>query len=528
MKHNFIKEVSNKLKPEYKFRYSICTIVTRLGEYEEMVESFLHGGFNQAICEYLFLDNSAGNVADAFKAYNLFLQTAQGEYIIICHQDIELLTDGIQQLDERIEELNFLDPSWAALGNAGVLNSNYTAMHITYPAPDGERRVGKLPAKVVSLDENFILVKNSANLCVSHDLFGFHLYGTDICRVAKFAGRTNWVIDFNLLHKSHGKKDASFYKLCDQMEEKYRTLSNEQMIGTTCTQLNFSSSWVRHRKAWFHRVYYAKKECKTNASVAPRLIGVKNYFFYLTFWLLHRLSRPAENLARFINHGLTRRKTYAALSLVKPDAISKNGISGERIDVGRTVTAGELASSKKQAFGTALRFHVIMPCARPENIPSLAKNYLHQVNHPFEVRWHILLQGPDEDPKGIRKCNECLDFIEDGWFATIADDTAQNPSLLTRLGKAIVENPNAGAFVFCLQGRKSSIKATPENAATDMIGGAQIILSREFIGENRYDWETYRERCDVKFVTMLFKAHPERFVFINDFSMQMNDMELIC
>src|SRR2546423_14867340 len=97
----------------------------------------------------------------------------------------------------------------------------------------------------------------------------------------------------------------------------------------------------------------------------------------------------------------------------------------------------------------ATRLHIVMPCARPQNIPILAPKYLQEVvPHPFELRWHILQQGPDPDPKGIYKINEMLDLIRGGWFMTVADDTIQHPELFSRIGEMIETHPQAGAIVF--------------------------------------------------------------------------------
>jgi len=54
-------------------RFSICTLVTRRGEYAEMVESFVGHGFVPADCEYLYIDNSESNRLRCLSGYNLFL-----------------------------------------------------------------------------------------------------------------------------------------------------------------------------------------------------------------------------------------------------------------------------------------------------------------------------------------------------------------------------------------------------------------------------------------------------------------------
>src|SRR5476651_1268330 len=133
LKFDFAREMPLAPKARYSHRYSICTLVTRPAEYEEMVASFLRGGFAPELCEYVFIDNSKGNKADAYQAYNIFLNGARGEYIILCHQDVVLLKDGIQKLDGCIRELDKIDSSWAALGNAGGVKWGCVAMHITHP-----------------------------------------------------------------------------------------------------------------------------------------------------------------------------------------------------------------------------------------------------------------------------------------------------------------------------------------------------------------------------------------------------------
>jgi hypothetical protein len=213
-------------------RFSICTLVTRHGEYAEMVESFVGHGFIPADCEYRYIDNSESNRFDAFQGYNLFLSGARGDFIILCHQDILLLEDGRTELEQRLNELTAHDPEWALCGNAGGIS--FTRLAIRISDPYGENQfAGPFPARVTALDENFIVIRRQANLALSHDLSGFHFYGADLCIIADFLGRSAYVIDFHLRHNSAGKTDASFYRQRKDVARKYQRAYRFRWIVTT-------------------------------------------------------------------------------------------------------------------------------------------------------------------------------------------------------------------------------------------------------------------------------------------------------
>lgn len=82
------------LRPDDRaaYAFTICTLVSRPGQYAAMLQSFTAAGFG-ADCEYLAIDNVHGNVFDAFSGYNAFLTEARGEYVILAHQDLELAFD---------------------------------------------------------------------------------------------------------------------------------------------------------------------------------------------------------------------------------------------------------------------------------------------------------------------------------------------------------------------------------------------------------------------------------------------------
>lgn len=226
------------------YRYTIATLVNDMAEYQEMIASYVAAGFTEDICEYLYVDNIGQNTFDAYEGINIFLQAAKGEYIIITHQDVLTNFDKIEDLNGRIAAMDRLDSKWAVLSNAGGIENDLyqrIAAHVVY-ADGFDQRVGKLPQRACSVDENFILVKKDANLALSADLKGFHLYGTDLCLVADLLGYTCYVIDFKLTHKSYGNPNKSFEDLLKQLIAKYRHFMRSRTIVTTITDFRLSAS----------------------------------------------------------------------------------------------------------------------------------------------------------------------------------------------------------------------------------------------------------------------------------------------
>lgn len=227
------------ISEKFNYTYSVCTLVTDLTEYNEMVASFIEAGFETEECEFIYADNTNGNEFEAFKAINRFLRTARGQYVIICHQDILIEYDNRSVLEDRISEIDELDPNWGVLGNAGANNLFKVSMVVT--ENNKLKRIGTLPSRVHSLDENFLLVKAEANLAVACDLSGFHLYGTDICLVAECLGWNCYAIDFNLTHKSSGRMNESFNEISSRLQNKYNRFFRGRYVKTTITRFYLSS-----------------------------------------------------------------------------------------------------------------------------------------------------------------------------------------------------------------------------------------------------------------------------------------------
>ncbi|MBU63328.1 MAG: acyl esterase [Opitutae bacterium] len=234
--------VANSSKRDFPKEFSIITLVNDGTHYSEMVESFISSGFDTETCEYIYLDNLKSNQWEAYNGLNFGISNASGKHHILCHQDVRLDFDKIDVLRSRINEISKKDPNWGVLGNAGgSLNPNQTYLRITDPTTSNAK-VGRLPAKVMSLDENFLLLKASKRLAFSTDLLGFHFYGTDICQQAMFRGMNSYVIDFHLRHLSSGNRNDDFWKLKKDFIESYRKKLADRFIRTTVSRLYLSES----------------------------------------------------------------------------------------------------------------------------------------------------------------------------------------------------------------------------------------------------------------------------------------------
>jgi len=150
-------------------------------------------------------------------------------------------------LDALLDELTRLDPDWGVCGNAGATASGRIAARISDPNTGDTNKGGPFPARVVSLDENFLVVRGEANLALSHDLAGYHWYGADLCIIADVLGWNAYVIDFHVLHKSGGSPDGSFAAIRSATRRKYnRAFRSRWHHVTTKRSIFLSGSPVRH------------------------------------------------------------------------------------------------------------------------------------------------------------------------------------------------------------------------------------------------------------------------------------------
>lgn len=223
--------------------YTVGTLVTKPDDYTEMVAAFQARGFTADKAEFLFIDNTGPKQTCAFRGLNAILNAAKGRRVILCHQDVRLIGDGRSHLDSCLADLDQIDPAWGLAGNAGAVAAGQLALRITDPH-GSDRTVGTLPARVMSLDENFIVVRRKARLGFSNDLTGFHLYGADICLNADVMGWHSYVINFHLAHLSGGNKDQSFAAMEGAFQQKWSQAFAPRWMQTTCTLMRLTGDAV--------------------------------------------------------------------------------------------------------------------------------------------------------------------------------------------------------------------------------------------------------------------------------------------
>jgi len=102
-------------------------------------------------------------------------------------------------------------------------------------------------------------------LGVSRDLKGFHLYGLDLCILAKIRGYAAYVVDFHLSHLGIGKIDVSFHECKRNMIKKYAKVFSGNFYQTPCTSFYMSSINLLNKIMNYRHVhkqiikYYKKK-----------------------------------------------------------------------------------------------------------------------------------------------------------------------------------------------------------------------------------------------------------------------------
>lgn len=182
--------------------------------------------------EIIAVQNTA-NQYTVPEALNLGLKRAKGRIWIFCHHDIIFPPGWIAEVSKQIQLIEGMDPNWGVIGVMGVGGNG---KHVgSIEDPHSRRRLGELPSVVQSLDEVCLIMKSESQIRFDEKLGGFHLYGADVCLQARHHGQTCYAIDASFKHLSAGCVDRGFYRVAEDLKQKWSRVSGSPLvIETTC------------------------------------------------------------------------------------------------------------------------------------------------------------------------------------------------------------------------------------------------------------------------------------------------------
>lgn len=188
----------------------IFTFVNDDDSYAEMRRSFQLAGFGTDRASFIELRTSRSPTErDPYSMISNLIPSRKEPFFILCHQDIRLDQGHTwSNFVSAIETLYRVDAKWAVAGNAGGSSALRLIRRLT--DPHGGRTDDSLPARVQTLDENFLVIRTGTGVACSPGLQGFHFYGSDLCLNARAADYRCYVVDFHISHLSSGRRNVEY------------------------------------------------------------------------------------------------------------------------------------------------------------------------------------------------------------------------------------------------------------------------------------------------------------------------------
>jgi hypothetical protein len=252
--------------------FHICTIVNDREQYRGMREAFAEAGFSDEMCRFSEFDNTGENRFEPYRLIDQLISDTPQRYLILCHQDVRPnLGHSAAFLVSVLDALNKSNPGWLVAGNAGVDCYGNSILHLD--DPHGRFRATDLPRRVLSLDENFLVIRPRSGLGTSPELNGFHFYGTDLALNASVQGGGAFVIGFLLTHLSAGNiASAGYLDTKDRFEKVWRGRLDVGLVRTpTGAEFRISRRPLIERILRRRRI--GKVLWKLGVSIIPRKPG---------------------------------------------------------------------------------------------------------------------------------------------------------------------------------------------------------------------------------------------------------------
>lgn len=130
------------------------------------------------------------NAPSAAIAYDRAMRATDAAHVVFAHHDVFLPAGWDDLLAARIAELSAQDPDWAVFGSFGI------GLDDAHIGPVWSSSLGMIvgrvpfgPTPVQSYDELLIVVRRASGIRFDTALPGWHMYGTDIAKTARAAGK---------------------------------------------------------------------------------------------------------------------------------------------------------------------------------------------------------------------------------------------------------------------------------------------------------------------------------------------------
>lgn len=178
--------------------------------------------------EYVFVRNRPEEAGmNSPQVLNVMNEIAEGDYVVMCHEDITLSPQWVDLLLDYIEKVEKKDPKWGLIGIVGIGHAHDIRRGISFLEDDPNNWAIHMKQNIAecsgTIDEVCIVAKRG-QCKFDESLDGFHFYGADACLNMKKNKKSMWIVNAPLKHHS---EDGSKNLKKDEEWAEYKRLSHK-------------------------------------------------------------------------------------------------------------------------------------------------------------------------------------------------------------------------------------------------------------------------------------------------------------
>ncbi|MGH8556178.1 MAG: glycosyltransferase [Methylococcales bacterium] len=226
-------KLNNELRYTERFKktFSIVTLVSNEKIYLEFLNDIKNQDCNFDY-EIIALPNFNNEYSSCAEALNIGLDVAEGEYVLMTHQDLRVPKNWFKNIMDHIKLLIANDVRFGVLGMAGSWVNDSGEGRVIYLTENENAHIGT-PFEnftyVQCLDELCLIVKRNNEIRFDEATCdGYYCYGTDLC----------------LNYLSHGYRNVAINAPCTYPSEGYINISDIEKLN------KYTSSTLKLFKKW--------------------------------------------------------------------------------------------------------------------------------------------------------------------------------------------------------------------------------------------------------------------------------------